>query len=106
MKHYGYLVMLIFTLFGSLWLEFIFQLKVLQQLKRLMITIFPIASLYLVWDALATRFTDWGFDPRQILGIKPLFSLPIEEIAFFVVVPIAAILTLEAVLNRKKHWRV
>ena len=98
--------MLIFTLFGSLWLEFVFQLKIFRQWKRLIFTVLPIAVIYLTWDACAVAGHDWGFDRQQILGFKPFLHLPIEEIAFFFIVPIAAILTIEAVLHQKKNWRV
>ena len=106
MKHLGYLAMLLFTLFGSLWLEFIFHLGVLKQLKRLALTIIPVAIIFISWDVAATRLNDWGFDPRQTLDLKPLLKLPIEEIAFFLIVPLAAILTIEAVLYTRKRWRV
>jgi lycopene cyclase domain-containing protein len=98
--------MLIFTLFGSLWLEFFFRLSVFKQFKRLMLTIFPFATLYIGWDAFATHFKDWGFDPKQTINIKPVLNLPIEEISFFLIVPSAAILTIEAVLHVKKNWKV
>ena len=62
MKHLGYLAMLLFTLFGSLWLEFIFHLGVLKQLKRLALTIIPVAIIFISWDVAATRLNDWGFE--------------------------------------------
>ena len=47
----------------------------------------------------------WFFDRSQILGIYGLFSIPLEEYLFFIVVPLAAILTLEGITTVKPHWR-
>ena len=38
----------------------------------------------------------WTFDPEQTLTAR-LFGLPLEELGFFVVIPLAGLLTYEAV---------
>jgi len=58
------------------------------------------------WDAFAIYQKHWTFDPDQILGFYGPLDIPLEEFAFFVIIPIAAILTLEGVkvvLNRLKR---
>ena len=55
-------------------------------------------------DAIAAGH--WSFDKEQILGIFGPFGIPLEEYLFFTVVPLAAILTIEAVRTVKKHWQV
>lgn len=58
------------------------------------------AMLYLIWDIFATHFDHWSFSKQHASDIR-IFSLPIEEYAFFLVVPICALLTYEAVGNLK-----
>jgi hypothetical protein len=39
------------------------------------------------------------------LGIFGPFGIPLEEYLFFIVVPMAALLTIEAVTTVKPHWK-
>ena len=41
-----------------------------------------------------------------ILGIFGPLGIPLEEFLFFLIVPLAALLTIEAVRTVKKHWEV
>ena len=68
--------------------------------------ILPISLIFIVWDAYAIASGHWWFDKEQILGIFGPFGIPLEEYLFFTVVPLAAILTIEAVRTVKKHWQV
>jgi len=104
MKHLGYLAMLLFTICGSFWLEIVLRVGVLRQVKRLVITIVPVALIFIAWDAYAISRHHWFFDPKQILGVHGPFHIPLEEYLFFLIVPIAAIMTLEAVRTRRPGW--
>jgi len=106
MGRWGYVGMLAFTVAGSSWLEIAFSVRVLRRSVRAFQAILPIALPFLTWDALAIRHHDWFFDPHQILGIYGPFQIPAEEYLFFLVVPIAAIMTLEAVRQVKPHWLI
>jgi lycopene cyclase domain-containing protein len=97
--------MLIFTLCGSGWLEIVLKTGVLRRLKRAVLSILPISLLFLVWDAYAIAKGHWFFDRSQMLGIIGPFHIPLEEYLFFIVVPLAAILTIEGVTTVKPHWR-
>ena len=59
--------------------------------------------MFVVWDVLAIRAGHWAYDPRQTTGIA-LGDLPLEELLFFLVIPVCAVLTLEAV-RAVKGWR-
>ena len=97
--------MLIFTLCGSGWLEIVLKTGVLRRLKRAALSILPISSFFLIWDAYAIAKGHWFFDRQQMLGIIGPFNIPLEEYLFFIVVPLAAILTIEGVTTVKPHWR-
>ena len=97
--------MLIFTLCGSTCLEVVLKNGVLRRLKRAALSILPISSLFLIWDGYAIAQGHWFFDRSQILGIYGPFAIPLEEYLFFIVVPLAAILTVEGITTVKPHWR-
>jgi lycopene cyclase domain-containing protein len=105
MKHWSYMGMLIFTLIGSGWLEVVLKTGVLRRIKRAALSILPISLLFLFWDAYAIARGHWFFDRSQILGIFGPCQIPLEEYLFFIVVPLAAILTIEGVTTVKPHWR-
>ena len=100
------MAMIIFTVVGSFWLEIFLKVGVLRRFKRVLKAIAPVALLFIAWDAYAIRSGHWRFDENQILGLYGPFCIPLEESLFFIVVPIAAIMTIEAVRTVKKHWRV
>ncbi len=97
--------MLVFTICGSFWLEIFLKIGVLRRIKRVIISIIPISTLFLIWDAYAIAQGHWFFDRKQILGIYGPFGIPLEEFLFFIIIPIAAIMTIEAVTKVKPHWK-
>lgn len=96
LSHWSYVAMLAFCLAGTLPLVPAFRLRVLRQPRRLLLTIVLAGSPFLVWDLYATHAAHWRFDEDQTLPWR-LAGLPLEEIAFFVVIPVVSVLTLEAV---------
>ena len=98
--------MIVFTIVGSFWLEVFLKVGVLKQIKRVALAIAPVAFLFIAWDKYAIANGHWFFDKEQILGIYGPFCIPLEEYLFFIIVPIAALMTIEAVRTVKKHWQV
>lgn len=98
--------MILFTVFGSFWLEIVLKTRVLARIRRALFAILPVSALFIIWDFYAVSEGHWDFDGVQTLGINGPFEIPLEEYLFFLVVPMAAILTLEAVRNVKKKWVV
>ena len=94
--HRSYVAMLAFCLAGTLPLVPAFGLRVLRQPGRLALTILLAGSPFVVWDLYATSAGHWRFDAAQTLPWR-LAGLPLEEVAFFVVIPLASVLTYEAV---------
>ncbi len=99
------MAMLIFTVCGSFWLEIAFKVGVLRRIKRVILSILPISTLFLLWDAYAISKGHWFFDRDQMLGIVGPLNIPLEEYLFFIVIPMAAIMTIEGVTTVKPHWR-
>ncbi len=100
-----YLVVLAFILVGSGWLEFVLRTRVLTRWRRLLLAVLPMIVIFMVWDAYAVATEHWTFDPDQTTGISTVAGIPLEELLFFVCVPLAAVLTLEAVRSVRR-WEV
>lgn len=96
--------MLAFTVVGSFWLEVIFKVGVLRRLKRALLSILPVAGIFLTWDYYAVRSGHWYFDKDQVIGIYGPSGIPLEEFLFFIVIPLAALMTIEAVRAVKTQW--
>lgn len=97
--------MLLFTVVGSIWLEIFLKVGVLRRLKRAVLSIIPTAIIFLVWDYYAVVSGHWWFDKEQVVGIFGPKGIPLEEFLFFIVVPQASLLTIEAVRTQKRHWK-
>lgn len=108
MRHFSYLAMLGFCLLGTLPLELVLRVGVYRRVRRVLLTLLPVAPLFIAWDLYAVAHGHWFFDRGQILGLYTPGGLPVEEVAFFAVVPIAALLTLEAVraVRAVRGWPV
>jgi lycopene cyclase domain-containing protein len=96
--------MLAFVLIGTLPLHRYYRLSVLSQPFRLLFAIVPAAVLFVTWDVAATAAGHWHFDPAQTFAAR-IWGLPLEEYAFFVVIPLAGILTFEAVTVARSRSR-
>jgi hypothetical protein len=103
--HFAYLGVLVFTLIGTAWLEVFLRTRVYPKFLRLTLTIVPVLVVFVIWDLYAISAGHWTFDPQRTSGIVFVGGLPLDEVLFFVVVPLAAILTLEAVRSVKR-WQV
>ena len=98
---YSYLAILGFVLVGCLWLEVALRTRVLARPRRLALSIVPVVAVFFVWDAYAVGAGHWWFDTDRILGVYLPADVPLDEILFFVAIPLASILTLEAVRSVK-----
>lgn len=97
MGQYSYVAVLVFVLVGSGWLEFALRTRVFRRPRRLLLTVIPVTLPFLVWDAYAISQGHWWFDTDRILGVYLPGEIPLDELLFFIVIPIASVLTLEAV---------
>lgn len=101
----AYVGVLVFVLAGSMWLEIVLRTHVLARWPRLLLVLVLVIWPFLLWDAYAISQGHWFFDTSRITGVYLPGAIPLDELLFFVVIPIASILTLEAVRS-VKGWSV
>ena len=97
MDRLTYLAVLAGCLVGALWLEPVLRVNVLRRWRRLVLTVVPVALIFVVWDVVAIAAGHWTFDPAQTTGLLLPGALPLDELLFFLVVPVCAVLGFEAV---------
>lgn len=100
MAHLTYLAVLAGCLLGAVWLEPVLRVGVLRQWRRLLLTLVPVALVFGGWDVAAIAAHHWSYDRAQTTGVLLPGRLPLEELLFFIVVPLCAILGFEAVRKR------
>ncbi|AFM15990.1 lycopene cyclase domain protein [Mycolicibacterium chubuense NBB4] len=96
MDRWHYLIVLGACVLVTLPLE-IFGKGVYRQPRRLVTALLPVLVVFLIWDTLAVAGGVWWYNPIYITGIVAPGDLPIEEILFFVVIPLCGLLTYNAV---------
>ncbi|MGC9667303.1 lycopene cyclase domain-containing protein [Planosporangium sp. 12N6] len=104
MRHLLYLAVLLGCLAGALWLEPVLRVGVLRRWRRLLLTLLPVATVFTAWDVAAIAAGHWSFDAAQTTGVLLPGGLPLEELLFFLVVPVCAILGFEAVRTVLARW--
>jgi lycopene cyclase domain-containing protein len=104
MEQYQYLLLMAGCLLITLPLELVFGARVWRQPKRLAIALLPAFVLFVAWDLWASATGTWGFSERYTVGLRLPGDMAVEELVFFVVIPICGLLTLEAVRTILGRW--
>ncbi len=102
MDHYQYLILMGACLAVTAPLE-VLGARVYRRPARLVRAVLPAAAVFLIWDALAVAGGVWTYNPRYVTGLRLPFRIPVEELVFFLVIPVCGILTyvgLQAVAGR------
>jgi len=82
----------------------VLRVNVFRRRRRLLLTLLCVALVFVGWDLAALAAGHWRVDPRQSSGIVLAGRLPVEELLFFLVVPLCSVLGFEAVRAVKRHW--
>lgn len=98
-----YLAVMAACLIGTLPLELWLGARVYRRPLRLLLTLLPVLAVFITWDVLAIRAGHWHY--RNLTGWR-VGNLPVEEIVFFLVIPLCALLTFEAVRRVRPSWPV
>jgi lycopene cyclase domain-containing protein len=105
MSRFAYVGVLALVLVGTGWLEVLLRARVYARWRRLAMTLVPVVVVFCLWDLYAVAAGHWTFDVERTLGVVLPGGLPLDEVLFFVVVPVASLLTLEAVRSVRR-WEV
>lgn len=71
--------------------------RVYRRPQRLLFALAAPIAFFLFWDALAIARGHWLFETAYVTGWTIPGHIPIEELTFFVVIPICTLLTFETV---------
>ena len=97
LDHFQYLLLMAGCLLITLPLEFVLGARVYRRAAGLAFAVIPVVIIFSVWDIVGILRDHWSYSPRFTTGVTLIFGMPIEELVFFIVVPICGLLTYEAV---------
>ena len=105
LDRFQYLLLMAGCLLVTLPLEFVLGARVWRQPRRLLAALWPTVVVFVAWDIFAIARNHWDYNPMFVTGWRLPGDLPVEELVFFVVIPIASLLTYEAVGRVLAMWR-
>ena len=97
MDRWQYVLLMAACLVLTLPLELVLGARVWRRPRRLVQALLPALVVFTAWDLWATASGTWSFDDRWTTGVTLPGGMAVEELLFFTVIPICALLTLEAV---------
>ncbi len=97
MDHYQYLLVMAACVVATLPLELVFGARVWRRPRRLVGALVGPVVVFCGWDVAAIAHHHWRYAARYVTGVDLPGRLPIEEVVFFVVIPICALLTFDVV---------
>ncbi|CAB4552328.1 MAG: lycopene cyclase domain-containing protein [Actinobacteria bacterium] len=99
MAEFNYLGVLLFISLCAVGVTVAFKVRAPRFWKTFLVTDSIVLVVYLFWDYWAIEKKIWSFDPAQTVGLKVLGIIPIEEVLFFIIVPLMTIITYLALIN-------
>lgn len=103
MQELNYLGVLAFVGACAIFITLTFRIRVKKFCKIFLATDLVILAIYLAWDYWAIHQGSWRFDTEQILDVYLFGKIPVEEVLFFIIVPLTTILTYLA-LTKITQW--
>lgn len=91
LDRYQYLLLMAACLVLTLPLEVV--ARVWRRPRRLLFALTPTVVVFMIWDEIAVALNHWAWNPAYITGWYLPVDLPVEELVFFIVIPICALLT-------------
>ena len=67
-------------------------MPVYRRAAGLAFAIIPVVIIFSIWDIVGILRDHWSYSTRFTTGWKLIFGMPVEELVFFVVVPICGLL--------------
>jgi len=103
MGHLTYLGLLAGCLVVTAPLELVLRVRVYARWRRFLLAVLPTFVVFVAWVLYAIAQGHWQYDADLILGVRLPGGIPLEEVLFFLVVPLCAVLAFEAV-RRVTGW--
>ena len=103
MQQLNYLGVLAFIGACAIFITLAFRIRVKKFWKIFLATDLLILAIYLAWDYWAIYQGNWYFDTEQILDVYLFGKIPVEEILFFIIVPLTTLLKYLA-LTKITKW--
>ena len=97
MGHLTYLGLLAGCLVVTGPLELVLRVRVYSRWRRFLVAVLPEFVLFVAWVLYAIAQGHWSYSAARTLDVRLPGGIPVEEVLFFLVVPICAVLALEAV---------
>jgi lycopene cyclase domain-containing protein len=95
--HLTYLALLAGCLVVTAPLELVLRVRVYARWRRFLLAVLPTFVVFVAWVLYAIAQGHWHYDDDLILGVRLPGGIPVEEVLFFLVVPLCAVLAFEAV---------
>jgi lycopene cyclase domain-containing protein len=97
MGHWTYAALLVGCLVVTAPLELVLRVHVYARWRRLLLAITPEFVVFVAWVLYAIDRGHWDYSGELTLGLRLPGGIPLEEMLFFLVVPVCSVLALEAV---------
>jgi len=97
MGHLTYLGLLAGCLVVTAPLELLLRVRVYPRWRRLLVAVLPEFVVFVAWVLYAIAHGHWHYSDALTLGVRLPGGIPVEEVLFFLVVPLCAVLAFEAV---------
>lgn len=105
MAQFHYLFVLGFIAFCAIAVTLVFRVRVPRFWRNFLLVDTSILVIYLNWDYWAIRKGNWDFDPEQILGFYLFGMIPVEEVLFFIIVPLMTVIVYVTLLKLIKYFK-
>jgi lycopene cyclase domain-containing protein len=97
MGHLTYLGLLAGCLLVTVPLELVLRVRVYARWRRFLVAVLPEFVVFVAWVLYAIAQGHWDYSAARTLGVRLPGGIPVEEVLFFLVVPLCAVLAFEAV---------
>ena len=97
MERFTYLGLLLGCLVVTAPLELFLRVRVYARWRRFLLAVLPEFVVFVVWVLYAIGQGHWDYSATRTLDVRLPGGIPVEEVLFFLVVPLASVLALEAV---------
>jgi lycopene cyclase domain-containing protein len=95
--HLTYLALLAGCLVVTAPLEIVLKVRVYARWRRFLLAVLPEFAVFVVWVLYAIAQGHWDYSDELTLGLRLSGGIPLEEVLFFLAVPLCSVLAFEAV---------